>query len=78
MTHAACSIAVGESQPCSFWTIFSDGIAAERMSGYFAIDDSIARRMCSGTGVVAGSGTVAGSLERSTESSHPGTREPWA
>src|SRR5215210_2176043 len=78
MTHAAWSIAVGEHQPCSRCTIFSAGIAAERTSGYFAISASISRRMCSGTGVDAGSGTTAGSFVRSTGSSQPGTREPWA
>jgi hypothetical protein len=56
----------------------SDGIAAERMSGYLAICSSIALRICAGTGVAAGSGTTAGSFHRSTASSQPGTREPWA
>src|SRR3954468_17259044 len=37
---------------------------------------SIRMRRSSGTGVVAGSGTTAGSLSRSTASSQPGTREP--
>ena len=78
ITQAACSIAVGESQPCSFCTIFIAGMAAERMSGYLPISVSIASRTCAGTYVVAGSGTTAGSLVRSTESSQPGTREPWA
>ena len=78
MTQAACSIAVGEHQPCSRWTTLSAGIAAERMSGYFAISPSISRRISSGTGVVAGSGTTAGSFVRSTASSQPGTREPCA
>ena len=48
MTQAACSTAVGEHQPCSRWTIFSAGIAAERMSGYFAISPSIATRIALG------------------------------
>ena len=77
-TQAACSIAVGESQPCSRWTIFIAGITALRRSGYFAISASIAERTCAGTCVVAGSGTTAGSFVRSTASSQPGTREPWA
>src|SRR3712207_323425 len=78
MTQAACSIAVGEHQPCSFWTTKSAGMAAERTSGYLAMCASIAARTWSGTGVVAGSGTTAGSFVRSAASSHPGTREPCA
>src|SRR5919199_6607761 len=78
MTHAACSIAVGEHQPCSDCTMCSAGIAAERTSGYFAICASICARMSAGTGVVAGSGTTAGSFVRSAASSQPGTREPCA
>ena len=78
ITHAACSIAVGEHQPCSRWTTFSAGMAAERMSGYFAICASISARISAGTGVVAGSGTTAGSFVRSAASSQPGTREPCA
>jgi hypothetical protein len=35
---------VGDSQPCSFCTIFIAGIAAERMSGYLVISVSIAVR----------------------------------
>ena len=54
----------------------SAGIAAERVSGYFAICASIAVRTSPGTGVVAGSGTTAGSFVRSAASSQPGTREP--
>src|SRR3954453_23206070 len=78
MTHAACSTADGEHQPCSRWTIFSAGIAAERTSGYLAIWPSISRRISSGTNVVAASGTTAGSFVRSAASSQPGTREPCA
>ena len=78
MTQAACSTAVGEHQPCSRWTTFSAGIAAERTSGYLAISPSISRRIASGTGVLAGSGTTAGSFVRSAASSQPGTREPCA
>src|SRR5215218_5137629 len=78
MTHAACSIAVGEHQPCSRWTTYSAGMAAERTSGYLAMCASISARTCSGTGVVAASGTTAGSFVRSAASSHPGTREPCA
>src|SRR5919202_5823906 len=78
MTHAACSIAVGEHQPCSRWTMCRAGIAAERTSGYFAMWASISVRMCAGTGVVAGSGTTAGDFVRSAASSQPGTREPCA
>src|SRR5688572_19473348 len=53
-------------------------MAAERTSGYFAISPSISRRVSSGTNVVAGSGTTAGSFVRSAASSQPGTREPCA
>ena len=56
----------------------SAGMAAERMSGYLAICAAIAARTCSGTGVVAGSGTTDGSFDRSAASSQPGTREPCA
>ena len=59
-TQAACSIAVGEHQPCSRWTMCSAGIAAERVSGYSTIVASISARISGGTGVVAGSGTTAG------------------
>src|SRR5215213_10554719 len=78
MTHAACSTAVGEHQPCSRWTTKSAGIAAERTSGYLAMCASISARTWSGTGVVAGSGTTEGSFVRSAASSQPGTREPCA
>src|SRR5690349_2789489 len=52
-------------------------MAAERRSGYLAIAWAMRSRSCGGTGVVAGSGIVAGAFERSTASSQPGTREPW-
>src|ERR1700722_10448946 len=58
------------------WAACSAGIAAERLSGYLAIAASTAARSSSGTAVVAGSGTVAGGLVRSTASSQPGTRLP--
>src|SRR4029079_351151 len=51
-------------------------MAAERMSGYFAMCASIRVRSDAGTGVVAGSGTLAGSFARSAARSQPGTREP--
>src|ERR687897_2402362 len=78
MTQAACSIAVGEHQPCSRCTTYSAGMAAERTSGYLAMCASISARTCSGTGVVAASGTTAGSFVRAAASSQPGTREPCA
>jgi hypothetical protein len=40
-------------------------MAAERMSGYLAMCAWIRMRSDSGTGVVAGSGTLAGSFARS-------------
>src|SRR5579875_3251889 len=52
-------------------------MVAERRSGYLAIAASMFARRSSGTGVL-GSGMSAGSLVRSTDSSQPGTREPWA
>src|SRR5579875_2987004 len=78
MTQATWSIASGEHQPWTACAAWSAGIAAERRSGYFAIAASISRRSSSGTGVIAGSGIVAGSFVRSTASSQPGTRLPWA
>ena len=77
MTVATWSIASGEHQPWSACAAWSAGIAAERRSGYLAIAASISARSSSGTGCVAGSGTTAGSLVRSTASSQPGTRDPW-
>jgi hypothetical protein len=53
-----------------------DRIDADLESGYLAISASIAVRSSCGTGVSAGSGTIAGGLVRSTASSQPGTREP--
>src|SRR4051794_36725259 len=53
-------------------------MAAERTSGYLAMCASISARTWSGTGVLAGAGTTAGSLVRSAASSQPGTREPCA
>ena len=79
---AAITPPPGRSPPASTsraraWAACSAGIAAERRSGYLAIAASISARSSSGTGVVAGSGTAAGSLVRSTASSQPGTRDPW-
>src|SRR5437867_2767347 len=77
MTQATCSIASGEHQPCTRCAAASAGIDAERRSGYLAMNASISARSSSGTGVVAGSGTAAGSFDRSAARSQPGTREPW-
>ena len=76
ITHATCSIASGEHQPCTRCAASSAGRAAERGSGYRAMCASISSRSSSGTGVVAGSGIVAGSLSRSAGTSQP--REPAA
>ena len=68
---------LGRAPAVNSWAACSAGIAAERRSGYLAIAASISAAARPGTGVVAGSGIVAGGLVRSTASSQPGTREPW-
>jgi hypothetical protein len=76
MTAATWTTASGEHQPCRLCAAINDGSAAERRSGYFAMNASMAVRNSSGTGVVARSGTCSGSFHRSTARSQPGTREP--
>src|SRR2546421_12256211 len=70
-------MAWGEHDPWPSGAAWRAGIAADRRSGYLAIASSIWARSSGGTGVVAGSGTSAGGLPKSTDSSHPGTRLPW-